>query len=338
MTLEPAPAHRVADDSGPSSPPLVSFVVVNWKNEEATRQCVASIVAQDAGVPIEVIVVDNESTPESRTDLGKIACITLLVNERNEGFTGGMNAGFAKASGEFLAAVNNDSVIATDWLRHGLREMRDPRVGIVGGIEYLWDADNPVLCESNTCYTYCHVDPIGGFTYRSTDPVVSSDVRALDGNNLLMRADVIAVLGGFAPRFFAYYEDVDLCARALSIGRKIRLSSTMRVWHRRNLSSDRIPYRRQYLAQRNHLMFVARHFPDRSWYRVVFRMSLQYLVFGVLGREAGYRTARGAERIGRARRRAHLASGAWGILHFRYLWHDRAHVGSLGQRSEHYLR
>ncbi len=193
--------------------------------------------------------------------LSQISGTTVVAHSENRGFTGGMNAGFAIATGEYVAALNNDLVLAPDWLANGLVELACDSVGVVGGAEFVWDDDNPPGNTSNILYGLCFVDERTGFRAgygeRGGERPPTQDVCALDGNNMLMSRRIVEDLGGFDDDFFAYYEDVDLCARALALGHRIRFCAEMNVWHRRNLSSDRMPYRRWFLAQRNHLVFVA---------------------------------------------------------------------------------
>ena len=319
----------------------VSFVVVNWGEAEATAVCVESIKAQQAAVELEIIIVDNESTPASRSRLSQIPGTTVVAHSENRGFTGGMNAGFAIATGAYVAAVNNDLVLAPDWLANGLVELACDRVGVVGGVEFAWDDDNPPGNTSNISYGLCLVDERTGFRAgygeRGGEPPPTQDVCALDGNNMLMPRRIVEELGGFDDDFFAYYEDVDLCARALALGHRIRFCAEMKVWHRRNLSSDRMPYRRWFLAQRNHLVFVARHFPETSWRPTVRRLAYQYLVFGIIGREAGVRGWSTAAPLDWRRRRANLASGLWGLSHLSYLGEKRRQTTARGQRSDSYI-
>jgi hypothetical protein len=111
----------------------------------------------------------------------------------------------------------------------------------------------------------------------------------------------------------------------------------MQVWHRRNLSSNSIPYRRRFLADRNQLVFVARHFPEVSWPRTVRKLSCQYLLFGITGRAAGVRGWRNAPPLEGSVRRAHLVSGLWGLSHWRYLKAKRRQATASGQRSDSYV-
>jgi len=315
----------------------VSFVIVNWRQPEATAMCVESVKAQRGVSELEIIVVDNESTPSSRSRLESIPGTILLSHRENRGFTGGMNSGFAIATGDYVAAINNDLVLSPDWLANGLHEFSEEGVDIVGGVEYLWNDSNPPLDTANAATTLMHIDPQAGYSYHVEEPTTTQDVYAIDGNNMLLSKEVVEVLGGFDDDFYMYYEDADLCARALALGYRVRFCAEMMVWHRRNLSSDQIPYRRQFLAQRNHLVFVARHFPAESWRRTVRHLAWQYVLFGVIGREAGLRRRNAVPPIDGVRRRAHLASGFWGLSHTSYLTAKRQQASTNGQRSDSYV-
>ena len=315
----------------------VSFVIVNWGQPEATAMCVESVKAQRGAFDLEIIIVDNESTPASRSRLELIKGTILLAHPENRGSTGGMNSGFAIATGDYVAALNNDLVLSPDWLAMGVREFTQEGVGIVGGVEYLWNESNPPLDPTNSATTLMRIDAEAGYSYHIDEPTTTQDVYALDGNNMLFSKEVIESLGGFDNDFYMYYEDADLCARALALGYRVRYCAEMMVWHRRNLSSNRIPYRRQFLAQRNHLVFVARHFPAENWRATARRLAWQYVLFGVIGREAGLRRWNTVPPIGAVRRRAHLASGFWGISHMSYLAAKREEASMNGQRSDAYV-
>lgn len=53
----------------------------------------------------------------------------------------------------------------------------------------------------------------------------------LAGMFLLLRADALRNVGGFDEKFFLYYEDVDLCARLIASGGRVRKVGGCRVIH-----------------------------------------------------------------------------------------------------------
>jgi GT2 family glycosyltransferase len=293
------------------SAPLVSFVVLNWHAEEATRRCVESVLRQRADVPVEILVVDNESSPESRERLSG-GTWRVLPLDRNRGFTGGMNAGAAAARGQFVALLNNDLVLADDWLERGLAAMEDSSVGIVGG-----RSDG-----HGHGFSLPRVDPEHGFTELLRVAAPRARVATVDGSHLLVRRTAWEQIGGFDEDFFAYYEEADLCARAAAGGWTVLYDPALRVGHDRGLSSGRRPLRRTYWARRNRLVFIAKHFPEDRWRRMTGAAAAEYASDAVKGR--------------RGERLANLLAALWWATHLHRLQRKRRATIAAGQHDEAY--
>ena len=77
---------------------------------------------------------------------------------------------------------------------------------------------------------------------------------------LVRRADFDAV-GGFDPAFApAWFEDVDLCAKLLASGRRIRYVPAARATHVGGVAMQAVPWRDfRPLYVRNELRYLARH-------------------------------------------------------------------------------
>ncbi len=319
------------------SVPVTSVVVLNWHNEDATAKCISSVKRWRSPTAIEIIIVDNQSTPQSRERLRVLEGCKIVPLRQNCGFAGGMNAGAQRSRGEFIALLNNDLLVAEDWLEAGLAVMTDPSAGIVGGKSYCWDDANPLGDVRNAAFTLPRVDPDRGFTQLLSIEAPQCRVAALDGSNLLIRKAAWTALGGFDEDYFAYFEDTDLCARALAVGWRAVYSPEMTVWHRRNLSSDRVRIRRTFWASRNRLYHVAKHFPTDRWLRMVVSISAEYLLLGLTGRSTLSRKRnRATETLTWGARCAYIIAAIWGITRLRLLRRKRMDVIRAGQHSEDY--
>jgi GT2 family glycosyltransferase len=310
--------------------PIVSFVVVNWRAEDATARCVESIRTQRGLDPIavEIVVVDNESSPGSLEALAALD-VSVVASLRNTGFAGGANLGIERAGGRYVAIVNNDAVLDADWAARGVEILEaDPSIGLVGGADLAWTEDHPAGDLRAARVTAPRIDPVSGFAEACSAARPLGDVLALNGSNLMARAAVLARLRGFDTAFFAYYEDTDLSARVWAVGHRVVFAPDMLVWHRRNLSSDRVPFRKFYLAYRNHMRVVAKHFPEPTWRPAVRRAAIHNLLSALTGRTAGSPAS-----VDGPRRRAHLAAGTWGLANGLRLSRTRRDAMA---RGEHY--
>ena len=316
----------------------VSIIVLNWRGERDTARCVQSVQAQCCSASVEIIVVDNESTEESKASIERIGGCQVVTSPRNLGFCGGMNAGAAVASGEVIGLLNNDLVLAPDWIQRGL-DLLDarPDVGMLGGVSYLWDNSNAVYDENNEVWGLAIVDPLWGSSTLSNGQSSLSEVSALDGSNLLIRSRCLANgLADLMRTISAYGEDVDLSARCSAAGFRIFYEPAMRTWHRRNVSSGpRFRLRREFWSRRNHIYNIAKHFPELEWRYRTTRIARDYLWYGTSGRATGIRAARSGDSIGPAWTRvACIAAGLWGYTHRQRLIRKRREVVALGLHDE----
>ena len=315
--------------------PSVSLVVLNWHVEEDTARCVESIRAQRCRASIEVIVVDNESTEESRKGLEAIGGCRIVRARRNLGFAGGMNVGASVATGDVIGLLNNDLVLAADWVQQGLDSLdSNPSLGMLGGTSFFWDDANPLYCQDNDAWVFHIVDPLSGASTLSGHCPNTSEVSSLDGSNLLIRRDLWTRVGGFDPDYFAYGEDLDLSARCSAAGFRLVYKPAMRTWHQRNASSDRFRLRRIFWSRRNHLYNVAKHFPEGEWRQRTWRLSADYIWYGVSGRASGLRASAQSPRLDTRTRAASVAAGLWGCTHRGHLARKRTEVLAQGLHDE----
>jgi GT2 family glycosyltransferase len=296
--------------------PEVSFVVLNWHNRDATLACVNSIVSLRRSVPIEIIVVDNESTEESRSGLDE-GPWRLVCLSSNRGFTGGMNAGAAAARGAFIALLNNDLLLEPDWLEHALDTMALPGAAIIGGRDQ--ETTVPIVYPS-------------GALHLSRLEIDRCAVPTVDGGHVFIRGSVWRELEGFDDDFFAYHEDADLCARALALGYRVIYDPELRARHPRGSSSGRVRWRRVFWARRNRLIWLAKHFPEADWVAVIRAVATEYAREVLLG-SGRARFGSRADLEGRA---GSLAALIWLRFHPGWLAAKREATIISGQHQEDY--
>jgi GT2 family glycosyltransferase len=118
--------------------PLVSIVVVTFHNVEVTRQCLESVFERTLYPNFEVIVVDNASTDGTREYLdelqGQHENFTVILNDDNRGFAAANNQGLARATGEILVLLNNDTVVPGEWLNRLVRHLHRKEIGLLNAV------------------------------------------------------------------------------------------------------------------------------------------------------------------------------------------------------------
>jgi hypothetical protein len=120
--------------------PRVSIVVTNHNYGQFVIAAVDSALAQT--IPVEVIVVDDGSTDNSRTLLTWRASSVRLILQSNRGQAAAFNAGWEAATGEVVIFLDADDLLEADLAERVLQAIdRDPRVAKVQYPLHLIDAD-----------------------------------------------------------------------------------------------------------------------------------------------------------------------------------------------------
>jgi GT2 family glycosyltransferase len=211
---------------------LVSVLVVNFNRLSFLSECLESIHAQDYG-PVELIVVDNGSTDGSRGMLeSRPYPIKTVFLDRNTGFTGGNRAGLERATGTYIALVNNDAVLSRDWIRRHAQALdENPPAGFTASKIVRYGDPRTLDCAGDGMTTSGR-----GFKLKEChDPSDADQPRWVFGASAaaaMYRRSMIDDIGFLDPRFFFNHEDTDLSFRAQLAGWKCLYLPRPSVRHR----------------------------------------------------------------------------------------------------------
>lgn len=263
----------------------VRAVVVSWNSAGHVGRAVASVPP-----PARVVVVDNASTDGSAAEAERAGATVLRLAE-NTGFGPGCNLGAGEVGGfppaEALLFLNPDAALVDGEAALGalLEELgADPRVGAVApalegdGQEPFQLRRLPTLGSlAREALLVNRLFPRNaGFRrerYLDRDRSLPFDVEQPAAAALLVRREVFEEVGGFDPAYApAWFEDVDLCAKLLESGYRIRFVPAARASHVGGTTMRALPYD-DYLPlyTRNLLLYLRRHAgpADRALARLV---------------------------------------------------------------------
>ncbi len=243
------------DSVGATKPaPALSVILVTWNVRELTLECLGAVRARSAGVPLELIVVDNGSGDGTADAVAeRFPDATVLRNPANEGFPRANNRGLAAARGRYVLFLNSDTVVGDGTLDACVAELeRDPEVGAVGC--------RLVYADGSTQYEG------GRNAYRLRDLVAEAfylnrlfprsrvwahhligtwdhggrrDVEALSGAFLMVRRELALEVGGLPEDLLFAHEDLAFCLRIRRLGARIRYLGDVSTLHLTNRTTDR---------------------------------------------------------------------------------------------------
>jgi GT2 family glycosyltransferase len=239
-------------------------VTLNWNLAQDTLACVRSVLA--AGVPPEQIaVVDNASTDDSVEVLRAHLQpgVQVVRNRENRGYGGGMNAGIRhsleRGAGSVLL-LNNDTIVDSLLVEELLAAAdRVAEPAILGPAIFYDDAPERLWRLGDVRHTWL---PMPTQVRPDVAALHESDLIRVDyvtGCGLLVHSAVLRHIGLFDERYFMYFEDADLCARALEAGVPVWGVPRARMWHKVSLSANRDRPSSRYHRAMNQVRFYHEH-------------------------------------------------------------------------------
>ena len=98
--------------------PIISIVIANYNFGRFLADAIESVLAQDMGDDVELIICDGGSTDNSIEVIKKYEDkIAWWVSENDGGQSAAFNKGFAHAHGRFLTWLNADDILTRGALR-----------------------------------------------------------------------------------------------------------------------------------------------------------------------------------------------------------------------------
>lgn len=227
----------------------VSIIIVNYNTVKWIIDLIDSIIKKSIGFSYEIIIVDNNSTDNSKGILKKQYDDTIIFLELSDniGFGCANNKGLRIAKGRNILFLNPDTILINNAIKI-LSDFLDnnPDVGIVGG--NLYTSDYKPSYSFNRYITGFLTEElslltlgISNYFFRnlhfnnSNNPM---NVGSISGADLMIPRKILDKVGHFDPQFFMYYEDTDLNYRVKKAGYKIMNIPEAKISHYESQSFD----------------------------------------------------------------------------------------------------
>lgn len=269
----------------------ISVVILNWNGAEMLRRFLPSVFQYSTGEDVEICVADNASTDASREVLKEeFPQIRIIELDRNYGFAEGYNQALAQIEAEYVVLLNSDVEVTPHWLEP-LRAYMNVHTDVVA-------CQPKILSERNKEY-FEYAGAAGGYMDRYGYPfcrgrifdVVERDKGQYDtvqsvlwatGAALFIRLADYREAGGLDAHFFAHMEEIDLCWRLRSRGKKIVCIPQSVVYHVGAATLKRENPRKTFLNFRNNLLMLYKNLPEKELKHVLFVRSILDVIAAVV--------------------------------------------------------
>lgn len=261
------------------STPLFSVIVPTVRRSELVVKCLDGILGGELQ-DLEVVVVDQSDDDLTRRALeGRVATDARVryFHSKVTGAARARNFGAARATGQFLAFIDDDAIPEPGWLAAYGRAFREisPTPGMVGGrITPMWEGTCPRWLPRQLSYL------IGAYDLGDAVQEFPPGDFPMSGNFALPRA-LMEELGGFDTSLgfdvnrrnpLLGGEDSHLGLKVMNAGGKVYYHPQAAVRHlvRAAKLTRRYLLRRQYWHGRTYVQLRIREDGDgRSWLQVL---------------------------------------------------------------------
>jgi N-acetylglucosaminyl-diphospho-decaprenol L-rhamnosyltransferase len=222
-------------------------VIVPTISPDRAANLLASL-AQSGG-EFETLIVDNGTgSAELDRAAAEVDGAHVLRLESNLGYSRAINRAAARAEGDALVLLNDDSLVDPGYVEQ-ITAPLDPSADVVMAAGVMRDAvaldqietAGIELDSTLMAFDYLNGEPVSSLDGSVADPIGPSGAAAAFDRRAFLDA------GGFDENLFAYLEDVDLVLRLRRAGGSCRLAKTARGTHEHSMTLGPGSRRKDYL-------------------------------------------------------------------------------------------
>lgn len=242
--------------------PMISVIIPNKDHIDDLELCLFSMSKKTTWRNYEVLVVENNSeNPETfeyyKKLSGRYPKVRVLNWEKEFNYSAINNFAAKEAEGEYLLFLNNDVEILTpQWMEEMLQVCQQDKVAAAGAKLYYPDGTiqhaGVVLGLGGTAgHIMCRAsgdDP--GYFGRM---VSVQEISAVTAACMMVKKTEFDAVGGFDETFQVAYNDIDLCMKFRTAGRKIVFTpyAELRHYESKSRGMEDTPEKKQRFENEN---------------------------------------------------------------------------------------
>ena len=312
-------------DNRNSSLPRVAIIILNYNGLKWLPECLSSVLKTNYP-NYETFLIDNASSDTS-VEYVQRECPSVKVfrNPTNLGFAEAYNRAISQIEAEYVVLLNNDTeVLNPNWLSH-LVEAANEGANVGAVTAKMVSMRNHQLLDSVggagiPYWRYGFFD-IGHDEMDIGQYAKGFEPFAYCGGAALIRKTAFIDAGKLDAKFFAHYDDPDLCWRLRLRGWKIGYASGAKIAHHRGgtMGGGEITPLILYYCNRNLLRAIIKNSGSslrwalRNYLLYTFLVTLVFLVYeprksallvkGILWNLRNLRSSYTARRLVQSRRK-----------------------------------
>jgi GT2 family glycosyltransferase len=224
--------------------PVLLTIILNYRTPDMTLEAAEAALREMEGISGKLLIVDNDSGDGSYEALCAGVTRKGWVEERVEVLQSGHNGGFGAGNNfgiraglkpgndgvrpDYVYILNSDAFPDKGAIATLLRYLEDhPDAGLAGSYIHGPEGDPHLTAFrfpsiAGELEGAAKLGPISRLFKKSIVPLpIPEETRQVDwlaGASMMIRRDVLDDIGLFDEAFFLYFEETDLCRRAMLAG------------------------------------------------------------------------------------------------------------------------
>ena len=240
--------------------PKLSIVMVAINNLEITKRCLSSL-EEFTTVPYEIVVVDNaSSSAEAAAYYKNLPHVTYRYDEVVN-LSEAWNKGIELSQGEYVAVVNNDTVVPPHWEAPLLETLeQNPAAGMVSPLTF-W------LLKAHFTYKFFPEFERGKKDSFDTPIKLKPFEGIVWGEFCVFTRQALEAVGGYNPIYErAGSEDLEILFQLYDKGFEVFMDPRVCIWHQGHASRrpDVLPVKEaESYDEKNFALFKSR-WPEQT--------------------------------------------------------------------------
>jgi len=251
----------------------IDIVIVNWNSGDYLRKSIQSIVTKQNSAYINgIIIIDNNSSDNSLSNLTQSDKLVVIKNNKNLGFSKACNQGFKMCTAKYTLLLNPDAQLVDNTLKECCLFLDANEDIDILGCQLL--DDNKKITHScvrfptpksffyksvglTTLFPKIFISPDLMFDWGHTD---SRYVDQVMGAFMFMRKQIFSSVGYFDERFFVYFEELDFSKRLAELKGKTYFNADIKAIHTGQGTTNNVKAFRLFLYLKSRLLYSKKHF------------------------------------------------------------------------------
>lgn len=244
----------------------ISIVITNYNGINLLKETLPTVIdaaIKDPDNYYEILLIDDSSKDESVQFVKNTYFdIKIFVTPKNMGYMNANNFGVSKAKFPYVFCMNNDMKLTDKTISHLAVHFKDQNVFAASGKIFDWE--NKFLYGNRGGYF-----EKGHFSYFEKDEnETHTQTLFACGGAFLCKKKIYEDLGGYDAELYHpyYYDETDLCFRALKMGFKIIYEPLSIAYHKVSQTA-----KKQYdtsqikiISARNNYFFSIKNIHDKD--------------------------------------------------------------------------